>query len=108
MGYPEVMPLATYWKYFDSHYFIPYRSIPALSIELGGKTVSIEVEVVMLLHLLLDQSLIEAMMVLMFSISRVLKLLHFPLSGKPCFLTKERWKPLTSYPLAFPILPRSK
>ena len=64
LGYPELVPLATLLKAFNGHSFKPHGwNHPALPVELGGKTVMIEVEVVdapLDYNLLLDQSWMEA------------------------------------------------
>jgi hypothetical protein len=46
LGSLELTPLATFSKEFYGHSFQPHGIIPALPIELGGKTVIIKVEVV--------------------------------------------------------------
>ena len=46
IGSPELVISPMTMKYFDGWGFQPHGLIPALSVELGGKTVSIEVEVV--------------------------------------------------------------
>ena len=43
---PELVPSSQLLKAFDGHTFKPHGIIPAFPIELGGKTVSVEVEVV--------------------------------------------------------------
>jgi hypothetical protein len=46
IGSPQLTTSSTILKYFDGHYFKPHGILTSLSIELGGKTVSVEVEVV--------------------------------------------------------------
>ena len=46
IGSPEVMKSPTTLKYFDGWGFQPRGLLPTLSVELGGKTISIQVEVV--------------------------------------------------------------
>lgn len=79
---PELTPSATYLKYFHGHSFKPHGIFPTLPIELGGKTVLIEMEVVdapLDYNLLLGRTWIEAMMAVVSSIFRVIK---FPHRGK--------------------------
>lgn len=46
IGSSETIPSPTMLKAFDGHLFRPHGILPALPVELGGKTVSVEVEVV--------------------------------------------------------------
>ena len=46
IGSPELVTSPTTLKAFDGRDFQPHGLIPALSVELGGKTISIQVEVV--------------------------------------------------------------
>ena len=46
IGSPEVRKSPTSLKYFDGRGFQPHGLFPVLSFELGGKTISIQVEVV--------------------------------------------------------------
>ena len=43
---PEVVPSSQLLKAFDGHTFKPHGIIPTFPVELGGKIVSVEVEVV--------------------------------------------------------------
>jgi hypothetical protein len=46
LGSPQLTTSETILKYFDGHFFKPHRILPSLPIELAGKTVSVEVEVI--------------------------------------------------------------
>jgi hypothetical protein len=46
IGSPKINPSHTMLKDFDGHMFKPHGIITTFPIELGGKTVSVEVEVV--------------------------------------------------------------
>ena len=46
LGSPEIVPSQSMLKSFDGHVFKPHRIVPMFPVMLGGKTVTIEVEVV--------------------------------------------------------------
>ena len=46
IGYPDINRSPTTLKAFDGHRFQPYGLLPPIHIELGGKLVSIHVEVI--------------------------------------------------------------
>ena len=46
IGYPELAQSPTTFKAFNGRSFTPYRILRNLPIELGGKTVNVEVEVI--------------------------------------------------------------
>ena len=67
---------------FDGHSFCPHGILPAFSVQLGGKTIEVEVEVVdvpLNYNLLLGRNWTYAMIVIM---SFVFRTLCFPHEGK--------------------------
>ena len=46
LGSPKLSQFATMLKAFDGRSFQPHRILPSLEVQLGGKTIMIEVEVV--------------------------------------------------------------
>ena len=46
LGCPELSKSLTMLTVFDGRYFMPHEILPSLKFHLGGKTISIEVEVV--------------------------------------------------------------
>ena len=46
IGSPKLVKSPTTLKSFEGRFFQPYGLMPTLSVELGGKTISIQVEVV--------------------------------------------------------------
>lgn len=82
LGSPKLDTFATLLKTFNEHMFQPHGILIALPIELGGKTVSIVVEVVdapLEYNLLLRQTWFYEMTAIVSSIFRVLR---FPHQGK--------------------------
>lgn len=79
---PKLAPLATLWKAFDGNSFKPHGIIPTFLVELGGKTVLVEVEAVdapLGYNLLLVWSWVNKIKATMYSVFPVLK---FPHQGK--------------------------
>jgi hypothetical protein len=82
LGSPHLTTSQTILKYFDVHSFKPHEIITSLSIELGGKTVSVEVEVVEVTldyNILLGHTCFYAMKVVA---STVFHFIRFPHQGK--------------------------
>ena len=82
LGSPELMKSSMTLKSFDGWGFQPHSIIPALSIELGGKTISTQVEVVdapLDYNLLLGRKWFCAMIAVA---SMVFRTLQFPHLGK--------------------------
>ena len=46
LGSPEIVPLQSMLKAFDGHVFKPHSIVPTFPVTLGGKTMTVEVEVV--------------------------------------------------------------
>jgi hypothetical protein len=83
LGSLELVPLNTMLKAFDGHTFKPHGIIATFPIMLGGKTISIEVEVVdapLDYNILLGHSWFYVMMMVV--VSLVFRVLHFPHQGK--------------------------
>ena len=73
---PKITNLPTTLKYFDGQGFQPHGLLPALSVELGGNIVSIQVEVVDALleyNILLGRNWFYAMMVVDLKVFRTLQ-----------------------------------
>jgi hypothetical protein len=82
LGSPQLTTSQTILKYFDGHFFKPHGILTSLSIELGGKTVSVEVEVVdatLDYNMLLGRTWFYAMKVVA---STVFHVICFPHQGK--------------------------
>jgi hypothetical protein len=82
LGSPQLTTSQTILKYFDGHFFKPHRILTSLSIELGGKIVSVEVEVVdatLDYNMLLGHTWFYAMKVVA---STVFHIICFPHQGK--------------------------
>ena len=82
LGSPEIIPSQSMLKAFDEHFFKPHGIVPAFPITLGGKTVTVEVEVVdtpIDYNFLLGQSWTYKMEVIPSSYFRCIK---FPHEGK--------------------------
>ena len=45
LGSPEIVPSQSMLKSFDGHVFKPHGTVPSFPVMLGGKTVTVEVEV---------------------------------------------------------------
>ena len=78
LGSPTLVSSPTMLKAFDEHVFKPHGIVTTLPIEIGGKTVSIDVEVIDVAldyNLLLGRTWFYAMKVVA---STVLRLLRFP------------------------------
>jgi hypothetical protein len=78
---PKIDPSNTMLKEFDGHMFQPHGIITTFPIELGGKTIFVEVEVVdspLEYNLLLGHTWFYEMMTF---ISSVFQVLHFPHQG---------------------------
>jgi hypothetical protein len=79
IGQPELSPSPTLLTTFDGHSFRPHGIIPSFPIQLGGKTMCVEVEVVdspIDYNLLLGRSWTYAMKVVVTTIFRVLLFPH--------------------------------
>ena len=79
IGSPELVKSLTTLKSFDGRGLYPYGLMPALSVELGGKTISIQVEVVdspLDYNLLLGRNWFYAMTVVTSMVFRTLQFLH--------------------------------
>ena len=79
IGSPMLISSPTMLKAFNGNTFRTYGNFPSFSVELGGMTVSIEVEVIdapLEYNLLLDQSWTYVMKAMVSSIHRVIKLPH--------------------------------
>ena len=82
LGSPTLAASQTILKAFDGHVFSPHGILTAFPIELGGKTVTIEVEVVNVpldYNLLLGRSWFYPMRVVA---STVYRLVRFPHQGR--------------------------
>jgi hypothetical protein len=82
LGSPHLTTSQTILKYFDGHFFKPHGILTSLSIELGGKTVSVEVEVVdatLDYNILLGHTWFYTMKVVA---STIFHVIHFPHQGK--------------------------
>jgi len=82
IGSPELPPSPTLLTSFEKHLFIPHKLISSFPFHLGGKFVSIEVEVVDALlnyNILLGRSWNYAMTVV---ISSIFQILCFPREGR--------------------------
>jgi hypothetical protein len=82
IGQPILSPSPTFLTKFDDRSFIPHGIIPSFPVELGGKTVCVEVEVVDVpldYNLLLGRSWTYAMHAV---VSKVFRLLLFPHEGR--------------------------
>jgi hypothetical protein len=82
LGSPQLTTSPTILKYFDGHSFKPHGILTSLPIELRGKTVSVEVEVVdatLDYNMLLGRTWFYAMKVVA---STVFHVIYFPHQGK--------------------------
>ena len=79
LGSPDIVPSQSMLKPFDGHVFKPHGIFPTFPVMLGGKTISVEVEVVdapMDYNLLLGRSWTYVMEVVPSSYFRCIKFLH--------------------------------
>ena len=82
IGQPELSPSPTLLTVFDGHSFQPHGIIPSFPVQLGGKTVCVEVEVVdapIDYNLLLGHSWTYAMQAV---VAEVFRILLFPHEGR--------------------------
>ena len=82
LGSPEIVSSQSILKAFDVHVFKPHGIVPSFSVMLGGKTMTVEVEVVdapIDYNFLLGQSWTYAMEVIP---SSYFKCIKFPHEGK--------------------------
>jgi hypothetical protein len=82
LGTPKLDTSTTLLKSFNGHMFQPHEIITTLHIELGGKTVSVDVEVVdasLEYNLLLKHTWFYKMIAI---VSSIFMVLHFPHQGK--------------------------
>ena len=101
IGSLELIPSNNVLKAFDGHTFKPHGIITALPIELGGKTVSVEVKVVdapLDYNLLLGRSWFYAITVVVLMVFRVL---HLPHQGKVVTIDQLAYR--TPDPLGFQV-----
>ena len=81
LGSLELSQSTTMLTAFDGRYFWPHRILPSLKVQLGGKTVAIEVKVVdapLNQNLLLGRNWMSSMQVVASSLFRVV---CFPFNG---------------------------
>jgi hypothetical protein len=82
IGQPALSPSPTLLTAFDGHYFRPHGIIPSFPVQLGGKIMCVQVEVVdapLNYNLLLDRSWTYAMQVV---VAIVFRVLLFPHEGR--------------------------
>ena len=82
IGHPELSPSPTLLTVFDGHSFRPHGIIPSFPMQLGGKIVCVDVEVVdapLDYNLLLGRSWTYAMQVV---VATVFSILLFPHEGR--------------------------
>ena len=83
LGSPDLVPYTTLITAFDGRYFLPHGILPSFDIELVGKVVSVEVEVVEApLNIIRFWVGVGIMLCVIF---------HYSFSGCLCFIMKERW-----------------